>query len=262
MKLHYKSAARIIRWIAGFFLYIMLAAVAIIFAVALAGRGSLPEYDIRVVYVFLVFSIKILALYIIADLIDKHLEWGRTLGLIFGVLALGAFPIGTVFGVLIILYLTKGWNRREEEADGDEKPAPRETPRDPGPEPPPLSTREIFTAGNIIQGVAYLGVTIALVAIGRRYCYADVAGARNGVSVLWMVFMGHVAWAAWIVPSRQRDAHDRIGILIRGTGFALIALGYMLWIQSLFAFLLILGIVVAILGRRYWDLATIKRRKP
>lgn len=39
-----------------------------------------------------------------------HKNWGRTVGIVIGVLNLPGFPIGTVVGGFIIYYLVSGWD--------------------------------------------------------------------------------------------------------------------------------------------------------
>jgi hypothetical protein len=42
--------------------------------------------------------------------IKEHKDWGRTAGIILGIIQLIGFPIGTIIGAYILWCLIKGWN--------------------------------------------------------------------------------------------------------------------------------------------------------
>ncbi|PCI58774.1 MAG: hypothetical protein COB34_04570 [Methylophilaceae bacterium] len=49
-------------------------------------------------------------LLITAYYLKQHRQWARYLGGLLGFLALFAFPVGTVLGLFILSYLSKGWD--------------------------------------------------------------------------------------------------------------------------------------------------------
>ena len=48
--------------------------------------------------------------FILASAIKKHLEWGRIAGIIFSLVMLLGFPIGTIIGAYVLWCLIKGWD--------------------------------------------------------------------------------------------------------------------------------------------------------
>ena len=78
-------------------------------------------------------------------------------------------------------------------------------------------------------------------------------------TVAWMGFWFHLAEAAWI-PSwgKGRDWIDRIGILIRGSGFALITVSVLAAPAWMSIVLVLLGLVCMILGRAMWEVVCIR----
>lgn len=42
--------------------------------------------------------------------LKKHKQWARYVGLLLAIMALIAFPVGTVMGLFILSYINKGWN--------------------------------------------------------------------------------------------------------------------------------------------------------
>ena len=46
----------------------------------------------------------------VGSAIKEHKDWGRTVGIILGIIQLIGFPVGTIIGAYILWCLVKGWN--------------------------------------------------------------------------------------------------------------------------------------------------------
>lgn len=77
--------------------------------------------------------------------------------------------------------------------------------------------------------------------------------------ITWMGFWFHLADAAWI-PSwgKGRDWIDRMGILARGSGLALITAAIVATIPWISILLAILGLTCMIFGRAFWELTLVR----
>jgi hypothetical protein len=77
--------------------------------------------------------------------------------------------------------------------------------------------------------------------------------------ITWMGFWLHLADAAWI-PSwgTGRDWIDRIGILVRGSGLALITAAILSTVSWMSFVLALLGLTCMIFGRAFWELALVR----
>ena len=58
---------------------------------------------------FILVSIPIL-FFKVGTAIKEHMNWGRTAGIILGVLMLPSIPIGTILGAYVLWCLIKGWD--------------------------------------------------------------------------------------------------------------------------------------------------------
>jgi hypothetical protein len=78
-------------------------------------------------------------------------------------------------------------------------------------------------------------------------------------TISWIGFWFHLVEAAWI-PSwgKGRDWIDRIGILIRGSGLAMITVAILVTSPLVAILLALLGLVVMGIGREIWELACIQ----
>lgn len=73
--------------------------------------------------------------------------------------------------------------------------------------------------------------------------------------VFWAAFVFHLADAFWSLGSpRGREWVDRIGIFIRGVGFALIAFSLLLTPSMSSLILGVSGFVTMMFGRIFWEL--------
>ena len=103
----YVKAGRMIRLFAWI---ILVAEVGIILALAIpviAGRG---QFTIKLILLILFSVGSAVFQLILGQAIKEHRQWGRTVGIIFGVLWLFGFPIGTLLGGYILWCLIKGWD--------------------------------------------------------------------------------------------------------------------------------------------------------
>ena len=78
-------------------------------------------------------------------------------------------------------------------------------------------------------------------------------------TITWIGFWFHLADAAWI-PSwgKGRDWIDRFGILVRGSGLAMITVAILVTVPLVAIILALLGLTVMVIGRALWELAFIQ----
>jgi hypothetical protein len=78
-------------------------------------------------------------------------------------------------------------------------------------------------------------------------------------TITWIGFWFHLADAAWI-PSwgKGRDWIDRIGILVRGSGLAMITVAILVTVPGIAMMLALLGLTSMMIGRTLWELACIQ----
>ncbi|WP_309387628.1 hypothetical protein [Cerasicoccus frondis] len=99
---------------------------------------------------------------------------------------------------------------------------------------------------------ALLGVSLGAGIV----CFGEAGFLRLApAGLMWGVFIFHLADAFWSpFSSRGRDWADRIGIFIRGSGFALIAFAVLTAPSIKTAVLGGIGLILIILGRALWEL--------
>jgi len=105
----YQKAGRLIRLL-GWISLAMTLLVAFVKLIPAFNSGK-PIFQIFlniVLFVLLgllcVFELKV------GTAVKEHKNWGRTIGIIMGVISLPTFPIGTIIGGFIIYYIIKGWD--------------------------------------------------------------------------------------------------------------------------------------------------------
>jgi membrane protein YdbS with pleckstrin-like domain len=107
----YEKAGRVIRlmaWISGISVLAIAAAVIIPLIVKPQPAGVGPIAVVVIVLALIVLFVFFqLAL---GTAIKQHKEWGRNVGIAYGVLLLFGFPIGTIVGAYILYCLIKGWD--------------------------------------------------------------------------------------------------------------------------------------------------------
>ncbi|MGD8380192.1 MAG: hypothetical protein PVJ40_03370 [Gammaproteobacteria bacterium] len=115
--LPYEKAGRVFRllgWIqVGLFLLIFFG-----FLLSVLAHDAGATKDAWIMLVFLVSPVFYLTL---GRAIMDHKPWGKTVGIILGVIMLFGFPIGTLIGGYVLLSLMNGWDvpdGQEEEAEG------------------------------------------------------------------------------------------------------------------------------------------------
>jgi len=73
--------------------------------------------DEMIGFVLLFFAVPVLYLPL-GKAIKEHRRWGRIVGNIFGVLALFGIPIGTIFGICILMVLNQSWDEQPPDQPG------------------------------------------------------------------------------------------------------------------------------------------------
>ena len=48
-------------------------------------------------------------MFFLGNAVKAHKNWARVIGIIYGILILFGFPLGTFIGAFILSYLIKGW---------------------------------------------------------------------------------------------------------------------------------------------------------
>ena len=108
----YEKAGRVIRlmaWISGISVLAIAAAVIIPLVAkpqpAEAGPIAVVVIVLALIVLFVFFQLAL------GTAIKQHKEWGRNVGIAYGVLLLFGFPIGTIVGAYILYCLIKGWDQ-------------------------------------------------------------------------------------------------------------------------------------------------------
>ena len=108
----YEKAGRVIRllaWISGIGVLAVAAAVII---PLIANKGQAETGSIIVVVIVLALIVLFVFFQLaLGTAIKQHKEWGRNVGIAYGVLLLFGFPIGTIVGAYILYCLIKGWDQ-------------------------------------------------------------------------------------------------------------------------------------------------------
>ncbi|MBI3564569.1 MAG: hypothetical protein HY079_05160 [Elusimicrobia bacterium] len=104
----YEKAGRLFRLIAWLQLIAFLGILAAI-AIPVFATGRMPPASSLLALLFFIFP----AVYFkVGTAIKEHRDWGRTVGIIMGLVSLFGFPIGTLLGAYILWCLIKGWDEQ------------------------------------------------------------------------------------------------------------------------------------------------------
>lgn len=108
----YEKAGRVIRlmaWISG----ISVLAIAAAVIIPLVAKPQPAEAGPIVVAVIVPALIVLFVFFQLAlgSAIKRHEEWGRKVGIGYGVILLFGFPIGTFVGIYVLYCLIKGWDQ-------------------------------------------------------------------------------------------------------------------------------------------------------
>ncbi len=105
----YEKAGRLIRLLAWIEIIASVAIVAAIVLPSIAGstREAIP---VEMYILFLFLALLAFFLLTLGKAVKEHKPWGRVVGIIYGILLLTGFPLGTVLGVYILWCLIKGWD--------------------------------------------------------------------------------------------------------------------------------------------------------
>lgn len=99
---------RLLGWITLFLGLILGAAIAIPY---LHGAPS-PEQPASLTTVAVMFAVTCLLYLFVGSALKKEKRWARIPALLVSLIALLNFPIGTVLGVIILIYLIGGWKEK------------------------------------------------------------------------------------------------------------------------------------------------------
>jgi len=109
----YEKAGRVIRLFAWIQVFAIVGiAVAIAIPLLVSGRAASappPRTELVIVATFVGFTI---FQFILGSAVKEHKDWGRSVGIIYGILSLLGFPIGTLIGSYILWCLLKGWEEQ------------------------------------------------------------------------------------------------------------------------------------------------------
>jgi hypothetical protein len=107
----YVKAGRVIRLYA----WIQVVAIVGIVAAIVIPMISDPTFKTPLLQhrvVFFLMACLIVFQFAIGKAIKEHKDWGRTVGIIYGILSLFSFPIGTLIGAYVLWCLIKGWDEQ------------------------------------------------------------------------------------------------------------------------------------------------------
>jgi membrane protein YdbS with pleckstrin-like domain len=108
----YEKAGRVIRlmaWISGVSVLATAAATLIPLFAKQPQAGAGPI--VVVIIVLAVIALFVFFQLALGTAIKQHQEWGRNVGIAYGVLLLFGFPIGTIVGAYCLYCLIKGWEQ-------------------------------------------------------------------------------------------------------------------------------------------------------
>ncbi|OGP52945.1 MAG: hypothetical protein A2Y65_05195 [Deltaproteobacteria bacterium RBG_13_52_11] len=108
----YEKAGRVTRllaWISG----ISVLAIAAAILIPLVANPQQAETGPIVVVVIVLALIALFVYFqlVLGAAIKQHKEWGRKVGIGYGVILLFGFPIGTIAGAYVLYCLIKGWDQ-------------------------------------------------------------------------------------------------------------------------------------------------------
>ena len=102
----HERAARVMRVVGWIFLVLGAAAIFAVFRPAFDSQDPLPGKF----WVIAILMVGLPALMIaISQGLFAQKPWARTAGIVYGVLALCGFPVGTIIGIYVLWQLRKGW---------------------------------------------------------------------------------------------------------------------------------------------------------
>jgi MFS family permease len=111
--LPHQKAGRVIRLMAWLAVVATVGIGAAVLLPALSARGALPLELLIMLAFIAAFAV---GLFFVAGAVMRHKTWGRVAGIVYGLLSLAGFPIGTIIGLYILRHLVLGWNEVEANA--------------------------------------------------------------------------------------------------------------------------------------------------
>lgn len=110
----YEKAGRVIRLFAWLSLVAVVGVVIAILIPIMAGGVQIESASIvGPFFVLLLVSLFTYFQFSLGAAIKEHKEWGRKVGIVYSVLQLFGFPIGTIVGGYILYCLIKGWEEKK-----------------------------------------------------------------------------------------------------------------------------------------------------
>jgi predicted exporter len=110
----YEKAGRVIRlfaWIQVVAIVGIGAAIAIPMMVSGRAASAPPPWAGLLIILVVIVGLTVFQL-IMGTAVKEHKDWGRIVGIIYGILTLFGFPIGTLVGAYILWCLLKGWEEQ------------------------------------------------------------------------------------------------------------------------------------------------------
>ncbi len=108
----YEKAGRVIRllaWISGIGVLAIAAATLI---PLFAERRQVDTGSVAAAVIVLVLIVLFVFFQLaLGAAIKQHKEWGRVVGIVYGIILLLGFPIGTIIGAYCLYCLIKGWDQ-------------------------------------------------------------------------------------------------------------------------------------------------------
>jgi hypothetical protein len=92
----------------------MLASLGIGAAVILPAKASGNGLPIELMVMPVVTLALAIGLFLVGSAVMRHEGWARVVGIIYGVISLLGFPLGTLIGCYILWQLIHGWSEGDE----------------------------------------------------------------------------------------------------------------------------------------------------
>jgi len=105
----YEKGGRLVRFLGWLTLVATIGAILSTLIPAILKSEMTPQLASGIPYYIFLIIYTVFQLFL-GNAIKAHLSWSRIVGIIFGIILLIGFPIGTIAGVYLIICLTKGWN--------------------------------------------------------------------------------------------------------------------------------------------------------
>lgn len=105
----YEKAGRLIRLLAWLQVIMLVGIAAAIIIPAMSGTLQGGQH-LEILLIFIPLALIPYFFLTLGKAIKEHKDWGRIVGIIYGILLLFGFPLGTLLGGYILWCLIKGWD--------------------------------------------------------------------------------------------------------------------------------------------------------